>query len=71
MNGNGLAAQQTVAAIPNQWHVQEVGDFNGDGHSDILWRNDSGQTLLWEMNGFNIQSQQTVAAITNDWHIVA
>ena len=26
-------------------------DFNGDGHSDILYQNDSGQAEIWLMNG--------------------
>jgi hypothetical protein len=30
------------AAVPS--------DFNGDGLSDILWQNASGQASIWEMN---------------------
>ena len=30
-----------------------TGDFNDDGHSDILWQNTSGQVAIWEMNGTN------------------
>ena len=26
------------------------GDFNGDGTSDILWRNTGGDTTVWFMN---------------------
>jgi hypothetical protein len=30
------------------WQVAQVGDFNGDGRSDILWRNAStGQNIVW------------------------
>jgi hypothetical protein len=32
------------------WHGIESGDFNGDGHSDILFQNTSGQTSIWEMD---------------------
>jgi len=29
-----------------------VGDFNGDGRADILWRNSStGENYVWLMNG--------------------
>ena len=28
-----------------------VGDFNGDGRDDILWRNTSGDAGIWFMNG--------------------
>jgi FG-GAP repeat len=45
------------AGVPNDWHVQGVGDFNGDGNSDVLWRQDgSGQVYVWEMNEAMLQS---------------
>ncbi|HKO94367.1 MAG TPA: trypsin-like peptidase domain-containing protein [Polyangiaceae bacterium] len=31
--------------------VQAVADFDDDGRSDILWRDDAGQTAIWLMNG--------------------
>jgi hypothetical protein len=34
------------------WQVEGVGDFNGDGMADILWRNaTTGATQIWLMNG--------------------
>ena len=33
--------------VPTSWKVAEVGDFNGDGRADVLWRNDSGQLSQW------------------------
>lgn len=34
------------------WKPQGVGDFDGDGDADIMWRNaNSGNTSLWFMNG--------------------
>ena len=32
------------------WHVKGSGDFNGDGHADILWQNDNGSAVTWLMN---------------------
>jgi len=54
MNGQQVQAEGAVAHAPvtTDWQVQGVGDFNGDGDSDVLWRQDgSGQTYIWEMNG--------------------
>jgi hypothetical protein len=37
--------------------IQGVGDFNGDGKSDILWRNSTtGQVYLWFINGTTFAS---------------
>ncbi len=33
------------------WSIAGVGDFNGDGKSDILWRHTSGVNYVWYMNG--------------------
>ena len=33
------------------WQIQGVGDFDGDGQADILWRHTSGSLSLWLMDG--------------------
>ena len=33
------------------WVTQDLGDFNGDGKTDILWRNTNGEVGLWLSNG--------------------
>ena len=44
-----------VAPNPGpSWKVIGTGDFNDDGHSDILWQNANGQAAIWEMNGTNV-----------------
>ena len=45
---------QLIGANPGpSWTEIGTGDFNNDGHSDILWQNANGQAALWEMNGTN------------------
>jgi hypothetical protein len=34
---------------PDGFETQEIGDFDGDGDSDIPWRNDVGAVLTWEL----------------------
>jgi hypothetical protein len=49
-----------------------VGDFNGDGNPDILWRNTStGLIVVWYMNGGTIIGSADIAVITGStWQIV-
>src|SRR5438034_8960503 len=74
MNGQQVQAEGAVAHVPvtSDWHVEGVGDFNGDGNSDVLWRQDgSGQVYVWEMNGRQVQAEGAVAhaPVTADWHV--
>jgi FG-GAP repeat len=42
---------EDLGNVPNAWVVVGTGDFNGDGKSDILWRNSNGDLGIWLMNG--------------------
>jgi hypothetical protein len=59
MNGTGLAGARHLDPITEDWQVQGLGDFNGDGKTDILWRNqgpggDAGNLYIWMMDGPNV-----------------
>jgi hypothetical protein len=47
-------------------------DFDGDGKSDIAWRDTSGNTAIWEMNGTAVTNQNSsfVADVSGQWAIV-
>jgi VCBS repeat protein len=67
MNGStvssGAITFNGVAISPDAtWHVAQIADFNGDGSSDILWRNDSGALAEWLMNGNTITQSVTPAS---------
>ena len=52
MNGTNVIGGGVVSSVPGtSWHAIGASDFNGDGFSDILWQNVSGQAAIWEMNG--------------------
>ena len=70
MNGTVLASGGAVATLPAVWQIQGTGDFNGDGKSDILWRNTtSGEVDIWHMNGTTLASGGAVAFLPADWQI--
>ena len=53
MDGNTLVGGGAVSPNPGpSWTEIGTGDFNHDGHADILWQNaSSGQVSIWDMNG--------------------
>jgi hypothetical protein len=63
MNGTAIVGGGTVSANPGpSWHAIGTGDFNGDGHSDILFQSTSGQTAVWDMIGTSIVGGGAIAA---------
>jgi FG-GAP-like repeat/FG-GAP repeat len=45
-------------------------DFNGDGMSDIAWRDFRGNTAIWLMNGAAILTMGDIGAVPTSWSIV-
>jgi hypothetical protein len=45
-------------------------DFNGDGKSDIAWRDGGGDIAFWMMNGAAVTSSGGVGGVPGTWSIV-
>jgi hypothetical protein len=45
-------------------------DFNGDGKSDIMWRDTDGSLAIWLMNGAQAMSTPVVGVVPTSWYIV-
>jgi Bacterial Ig-like domain/Bacterial pre-peptidase C-terminal domain/FG-GAP-like repeat len=65
--------------VGQDFTVEAIADFGGDGKSDILWRNSAGKIAVWEMNGAlvanpnMVKDPKTGAEIVisrDDWGIV-
>jgi hypothetical protein len=68
--GNGANSANTVAA---DWDVAGVGDFNGDGRSDVLWRNTAtGQVMDWlgaPNGGFAKNAANSISIVSASWQV--
>jgi hypothetical protein len=72
MNGTTVASSGVTSLSAGlSWDIAGVGDFNGDGRDDLLWRNSNGAIAIWHMNGTSAQSALTSVQVGNEWNIAA
>jgi hypothetical protein len=70
MNGGTVQAWLGGWVVSSDWVIQGIGDFNGDGKADILWRQLSGGAVsIWQMNGGTLQASLGGWVMPNDWLI--
>jgi hypothetical protein len=72
-NGNfSVNDANAFASVSTSWKVDAVGDYNGDGRDDILWRNDNGQLSNWlgtANGGWQVNDANAFATVSNAWHV--
>jgi hypothetical protein len=72
LNGTTLLSSGSPGSVSvaDGWALAGTGDFNGDGHSDILWRNStSGQLVIWLLNGTSVVGAGSPGSAANPWAI--
>jgi hypothetical protein len=73
MSGNNLVGGGPVSPNPGpSRHAIGTGDFNGDGFSDIVFQNTTGQPSIWDMNGATLIGGDPVSPNPgSSWRAVA
>ena len=69
MNGAAVLSAAGLGTVPTTWLIALVGDYNGDGMSDLLWRDNVGNTAVWFMNGVTASSTAGVGSIPTTWTV--
>jgi len=72
-NGTGDPTKPTsfnCANNPNPGVAVATHDFNGEGYSDIVWRDALGDLSIWLMNGTQIASAPILGNVPTNWTIV-
>jgi hypothetical protein len=41
-----LLTAGSLGKVPTTWSIVQTGDYNGDGMSDLLWHDTSGNTAM-------------------------
>ncbi|HEX4780404.1 MAG TPA: FG-GAP-like repeat-containing protein [Usitatibacter sp.] len=51
------------------WNVTGTGDFDGDGHADLLWTNDDGRVAIWLTDGDSILATSEILPGGTGWSV--
>ena len=70
MGQSGLVSSQLINSVPSNWSIVGQRDFNGDGYTDLLWRDSTtGTVAIWFMNGFQVTSTTSLGAVPSNWNV--
>ncbi|MBR1122682.1 FG-GAP repeat protein [Bradyrhizobium lablabi] len=68
-NGAYISDSQGIGTIVSDEVSRAASDFNGDGNSDILWRNDAGTLQTWNMDGGNLLGATSLGTVPSAWKV--
>ena len=73
LKGTTIAQAVDFGPVPLTWKIAGIGDFDGNGSSDILWEDTSGNVGIWLMetdpNLVKILSTKVLGAVGLNWSI--
>ena len=59
-----------LGTVTSNFVVQGIGDFNGDGDLDLLWRDaNTGVLSIWFTNGAQVTSAGSVGTLPSNWSV--
>jgi hypothetical protein len=66
----GWVGPSVAYSVPTNWRLVGQRDFDGNGTSDLLWRDDNtGMVAMWFMNGLKATAKN-VGQVPTNWQIV-
>jgi tannase/feruloyl esterase/VCBS repeat protein len=71
MNGATVTKSVDLGVMPLTSTIAGIGDFDGNGSADILWRDNAGNVSIWLMNGTQILQSTTLGNVPLSWTIAA
>ncbi|MBV9686134.1 MAG: VCBS repeat-containing protein [Alphaproteobacteria bacterium] len=68
-NSLNIRSSADLGNVPLNWSIVQTGDYNGDGFSDILWQDDTGNLKAWFMQGTTLAKTQILGKIGLKWTV--
>jgi len=68
MNGTNVVGGGSLGNPGPSGHVIGTGDYYGNGYSDIVFQNTSGEVCIWEMNGTTVIGGGSLGNPGPSWH---
>jgi hypothetical protein len=70
MGQSGLISSKLISNVPSNWSIVGQRDFNGDGYTDLLWRDSTtGTVAIWFIQGFQVLSTTSLGAVPSNWNV--
>jgi hypothetical protein len=71
INGSQGVGANVLGNVSSNWVIAGWGDFNGDTHTDILWRDsNTGTVAIWFLAGALFDSSAVLGVVPGDWSLV-
>ena len=70
MNGTQVVQAVDFGVVPTTWKIAGIGDFDGNGSTDLLWRDSSGNVAMWLLNGTAVMSTAVIGNVPVAWSSV-
>jgi hypothetical protein len=71
MNNGAFVSSSSLGTIDPSWHIAGVGDFLGNGQSDLVWENTStGNHAIWILNDGAFAYSIVLPTVGGGWRIV-
>jgi hypothetical protein len=67
--GNATSPCSSATPVSASSRLTDSHDFNGDGKSDIVWRDTGGNTALWLMNGAALVKSTGLGTVPTTWSV--
>jgi hypothetical protein len=71
LNGTQLVNVVDLGIVLPSWTIAGIGDFDGNGSTDLLWNDNSGNFAISLFNGTSISSTVVVGNLPTNWSIAA